>query len=241
MTTNDQAAMQAKIAKLLAQADDRAGTPEGDVFQAKAFELMAQYDIDEASARHGIKVSAEAEGRCFKISGKYVETQMILLNAICVQSYCQLVKTGSDVCWVYGMKTHLDNVEMLFNRLAPSMLAQTGKARPSYPVQDSGELRVFRRSFMRGFAFEVASRMRAARLAAEDANRSGSSSSGALVLVDDSKRATAAMYKAHGGNIRQTSTAARSDHGGTSQGRQAGAKANIGRDAAFSGSRRSLN
>ena len=241
-TTDTKTTIQARIAKLLAQADDRAGTPEGDVFQAKAFELMAQYDIEEAQARHGVRVQADAEGRCVVIRGKYAETQMMLLNAIAMESYCQVIKTANDTCWVYGMATHLDNVETLFARLVPSMLAQAGKARPSYPVRDSGELRVFRRSFMRGFAAEVRDRLQVARREAEARNRDadGSAGAGALVLVDDAQRAQVALRKAHP-RVRQTRSAARSDHGGTFQGRQAGAKANLGRSAGLAGSRRALN
>lgn len=242
MTTTAKKDMQDKVRKLLAQAEDRAGTPEGDVFQAKAFELMAQYDITEASARSGREMSADAEGREFKIVGKYAETQMLLLNAIAMQSYCQVVKVSNSVCQVYGMPTHLENVYDLFYRLAPSMVAQAGKARPSYEVRDSGELRVFRRSFMRGFAMEVSERLKKARIAAEQAQRdqtTGGGSAGALVLMDDAKRARAAMVKAHP-RLRQGRSAARTDHGGTYQGREAGARANLGRSTSLAGSRRAL-
>ena len=241
MTTTAKKAMQDKIAKLLAQAEDRAGTPEGDVFQAKAFELMAQYDIDEASARAGQTIPTDAESLQVKFTGRYVETQMILLNVIAMQSYCQVIKTSNDVCKVYGMRTHLDNVYDLFNRLAPSMVAQAGRARPSFPTNHSGELRVFRRSFMRGFALEVRDRLAKARQEAEAAQRAtnGGESSGALVLVDDAKRAQVALIKDHP-NVRQTRSAARSDSGGTAQGRNAGARANLNRNASFSGARRAL-
>jgi len=40
-----------KVGKLLRQAEDVAGTPEEQVFLAKAFELMAKYGIDESEAR----------------------------------------------------------------------------------------------------------------------------------------------------------------------------------------------
>lgn len=241
MTTTAKQDMQDKIAKLLAQAEDRAGTPEGDVFQAKAFELMAQYDIDEASARAGQTVPADAEQMTITLTGRYVETQMLLLNAIAMQSYCQVIKTANDTCQVYGMRTHLDNVYDLFNRLAPSMVAQAGRARPSYPTSHSGELRVFRRSFMRGFAYEVSERLAKARREAEAAQRaaSGGESTGALVLVDDAQRAQIAMRKAHP-NVRQGRSAARSDLGGTAQGRSAGSRANLNRSTSLGGSLRAL-
>lgn len=41
--------LKSKVAKLLRQAEDVAGTPEEAVFQAKAFELMAKYGIDQVS------------------------------------------------------------------------------------------------------------------------------------------------------------------------------------------------
>lgn len=235
------ATMQDKVRKLLAQAEDRAGTPEGDVFQAKAFELMAQYDIDEASARAGQTIQEGAVAMEFKISGKYTETQMLLLNAIVMQSYSQLIKTGSDTCVAYGMPTHLENIRELFYRLSPSMVAQAGKARPSYPTSHSGELRVFRRSFMRGFAYEVGARLQKARVQAEEATRTaqGGSGSGALVLMDDAKRAQVAMREAHP-RIRQGRSAARSDHGGTAQGRDAGSRANLGTNTRLAGSRTAL-
>ena len=37
--------IKAKVEKLLRQAADREGTPEGDAFREKAFSLMAEYGV----------------------------------------------------------------------------------------------------------------------------------------------------------------------------------------------------
>ena len=89
---------------------------------------------------------------------------------------------------------------------------------------------------------EVSERLKKARIAAEQAKRdqsTGGESAGALVLMDDAKRAQVAVRKAHP-RLRQGRSAARTDHGGTFQGREAGARANLGRSTSLVGSRRAL-
>ena len=40
--------LKSRVQKLLNQAADREGTPEGDTFYEKAFDLMARYGFDES-------------------------------------------------------------------------------------------------------------------------------------------------------------------------------------------------
>ena len=47
--SDELAAMKEKVQKLLALARDRQGTPEGETFENKAFELMAKYGVSAAA------------------------------------------------------------------------------------------------------------------------------------------------------------------------------------------------
>jgi hypothetical protein len=206
------------VAKLLRQAEDVAGTPEEQVFHAKAFELMAKYGLDIANIeahKEGLDVSQlpDAIKWSARISGKYAYQQLLLLHNISQALHCKTVYTtirdASDgkKCYalhVFGVPRHVERVEMLWNILQPQMLRLVGVVRPTairagyrydprigeYRESDGrGQVKAFRRAWIAGFGSSVGERIRE-----QEKKIIDSAGGGALVLYkDDSKRAEIAM------------------------------------------------
>lgn len=181
-----------RVQKLLNQAKDREGTPEGDAFYARAFELMAQYGYDErdlASPDAGDNVGH----RAYTFRGAYTDMQATLLHSIARSLHCtgftQRVYNSTRVkdADIFGLQRHLDRVDMLYALLLPVMLAESQKIRAT----NFGEsVVVMRRSFMQGFATSIGKRL----MKAEEGAAKGDSEY-ALVLVDDAAKAEQARSK----------------------------------------------
>jgi len=192
--------MKERVAKLLRQAEDQEGTPEGETFRAKAFELMAKYGIETAVTEMlrretGFSPSPDANRWEEPISGKYAAQQILLLTGIAQALHCKPAYTrlpdGSYVLYVFGVQRHLDRAGFLWSVLRPQMLRLVEKARPPYQAS-AGRVRSYRRAWIAGFAQTVS-----ARLAAEEARALSADESGALVLYqDDGERAEVALKKA---------------------------------------------
>jgi len=208
--------MKDKVAKLLRQAEDVAGTPEEAVFQAKAFELMAKYGIEQAevdAAKQGLDVSdlREAIKWTVTIEGKYAQAQMLLLHnlALALHSKTVYAKTayGELRMFVYGVPTHIERIQALWAILQPQMMRLVEKVRPDYDysghkydyatrqyvkTSGAGHLKSYRRSWIAGFGSAVGERLR------EQENKALEGSSGALVLFrGDTERAALAVRKEH--------------------------------------------
>lgn len=206
-----------KVAKLLGQAEDVAGTPEEGVFQAKAFELMAKYGISEAAvdaAKQGLDVSSLRDAISWKVTidGKYAQAQMLLLHNLAHALHGTTVysknRAGELVMTVYAVPAHLERVQVLWSILRPQMMRLVDTIRPDYDLSSykrvynyathefelkrtngSGRLKSYRRSWIAGFGSAVGERLRV-----EENKALQSDSSGALVLFKgDKERAEVAL------------------------------------------------
>lgn len=211
-----------RVAKLLRQAEDVAGTPEEAVFQAKAFELMAKYGIDQASvqaAKQGLDTSdlRDAIQWIVKIDGKYAQAQMLLLhnlaNALHSKTVYNKNRAGELHMYVYGVPTHIERIQMLWQILQPQMMRLVETVRPDYDYSQlkrrynydthqfetyrssgSGYLKSYRRSWIAGFGSAVGDRLRQQ----ENKALREAESSGALVLFQgDAEKAAVALRKEH--------------------------------------------
>lgn len=210
-----------KIAKLLRQAEDVAGTPEEAVFHAKAFELMAKYGIEEAqvdAAKQGLDVSdlRDAIKWTVRIQGSYASAQMLLLHnlALALHSKTVYVKSydGTYSMFVYGVPTHIERIKVLWEILQPQMMRLVKTIRPDYDLSTlkrrynyqthefetyrssgSGKLKSYRRSWIAGFGSAVGDRLRT-----QEKKALESDSSGALVLFrGDAEKADVALRTEH--------------------------------------------
>jgi hypothetical protein len=187
-----------KVAKLLRQAEDVAGTPEESVFQAKAFEILAKYGIDQATveaARAGINASelpADAIKLSVQITGTYAAAQTMLVNSVARALHCRCVYSragGEHVVHVYGMPHHVDRVRVLWDILRPQMVRQAGTVRPEW----GNHVKSYRRAWIAGFASTIGRR-----IAEQETKAVESAGGGALVLYkSDVQRAELALRKAH--------------------------------------------
>ncbi|WP_052071022.1 DUF2786 domain-containing protein [Rhodococcoides fascians] len=230
-------AMLDKVRKLLAQADDVAGTPEADAFNAKAFELIARYGIDETEARQRAgQGPAPIEVADFTIAGKYQTEQINLLHYLASALHCEAmwIKTRRDSLAgdrhvVYGTAMHIERVRILFSTLMPQMMAGAANAEANPWVSTQ----VWRRSWMRGFAATVHDRLAEAEKSATVDADAGT----ALVLVDDRKRASQKMYAdAEGSKISQIKSKAQYAAAAGRAGSEAASKVDLG-GASLRGSR----
>ena len=185
--------MTQRVRGLFAKAESVAGTPEADVFLAKAMELLAKYGIDESVARAGAGDDSSEIGTWeFIARGKYPLDQLLLVNSVSKALHCSAIRLdGGRTLRVYGAKRHLDRVEMLAGMLVAHMLATAGRAKSPNTARISTV--TYRKSVMRGFTSTVVARLREAE---ESATAETSDATGTgVVLLSDARRANAAMRK----------------------------------------------
>ncbi len=179
-----------RVQKLLNQAKDREGTPEGDVFYEKAFAMMAQYGFEQRDL-HQADDGDAVEHRHYQFTGSYTEMQAHLLHAIAAGLHCTGFtyrvprSTRVESVTVFGLRRHLDRMDMLYSLLLPVMMAGARRQRAKSWAQSTV---VLRRSYMGGFAASIASRLVAAEARAAEADGEY-----ALMLLDDSDKAHAAQ------------------------------------------------
>ena len=210
-----------KVRKLLNQAADREGTPEGDVFRDKAFALIAHYGLDPAKLGDPTDAGAEMKVVDLDMSGAYQRQQIGLLNALARALHCEVVLwsgggrglgRGADRGTLIGAARHVERVQLLFGMLCPHMLAGAARLRAG----DAARTARWRRSFMVGFATVVGDRLSAqergtAQRADEDGEaRGGAGASASLVLKNDAQRAREEMRRRYP-HLRRTESRARLD------------------------------
>lgn len=188
----DNETIKTKVEKLLRLAADQEGTPEGDACRDKAFELMAQYGVEESQLQ-----PEDAQGavrRDVKLSGTYTDMQYILLNALGTELHCQVLmfriphSSRVQEAVLFGRKHHVDRVMMLYGVLSPTMILGATKMAEMWP-DSHVSVTTQKRSWMRGFISQIATRLRDIESSyTEDYQRTssdGSVESGGLVLRRD--------------------------------------------------------
>lgn len=185
-----------KVEKLLRMAADREGTPEGDVFREKAFELMAQYGVEAAQLRSDNP--SDVVKREVEFAGTYTDMQFTLLNQLGTILHCQVimfkiprssrVKTGV----IFGCQHHVERVLMLHGLLANHMIMGAVKFADAYP-DPNVSVQTQKRSWMTGFIAEIGSRLQEAEAQHTAdytrANDNGEETPGAVVLREDRAKA----------------------------------------------------
>lgn len=226
MRTDDK--IKQRVQKLLDQARDQEGTPEGDAFYARAFELMAQYGYEQRDLRDNDDGS-EVGQRAYEFSGAYTDMQANLLLTIARALHCsgftQRVYNSTRIkdAVIFGCARHLERVDMLYALLQPAMLADAQLVRASHWGESAV---VRRRSFMSGFASSIGTRLAAAEKTVEDSN-----SGYGLVLLGDYDKAAAARdeFAAAEGFVLSGYSSKRSfDPDAYSAGHAAGERSDIG-------------
>lgn len=185
-----------KLAALLRQANDVAGTPEELVFRAKFAELAAKWGIDSERVAKFLETDdpfagmGDADHREVFLRGKYRNMQVVLLGSVSQALHSFAVQHHGYRLTLVGMADHLDRIEQLFELLREDMLTSAereGKEWARYYTP--GRLRVWRKSFMIGYTVKIAERL-------VEAESEAARQAGALVLYKtDEERATEKMLE----------------------------------------------
>ncbi|RKR89041.1 uncharacterized protein DUF2786 [Micromonospora pisi] len=216
-----------KVRKLLAMAEDPACTPaEAEAFTAKATELIARYGVDRALLAARDPATDSVGDRVVELLAPYALDKAGLLAAVAGALRCRAVRRRSEsgfAMHLFGFASDLERVELLFTSLL--VQAAHGLAATAVPVGDQPA--AFRRSWLAGFAYAVAERLRTAE--SEAAARPGTSTGGtsvALVLADRSSEVQRRMAEVY--PRLRTASARRLAGGGAGHGAEAGRRADLG-------------
>ena len=225
-------AMIERIRKLFAKAESTTSEHEKDALLSKAYDLLAKHGIEEALARGADDTEAETVTVWeFRPKGSYKLDQMILIGAVASALHCQTVRRGQDVAYVYGVKRHLDRIEMLGGFLVAYMLGNLATLKPPYGVHAT----TYRKSAMAAFASVVGSRLREAESKAKE--ESSDAAGAEIVLVSDARKAEQAMRAAH---PRAKSSQRRVSSAGYGEGSAHGNRVDLG-GASLSNRRRAIS
>ncbi|SBT50379.1 DUF2786 domain-containing protein [Micromonospora auratinigra] len=178
-------AMLSKVRKLLAQAEDPACTPaESAAFMAKATELIARYGVDRALLAARAPATDPVGDRVVDVVAPYARDKAGLLAAVAEPLRCRAVRRREGAGFamhLFGFASDLERVELLFT----SLLVQAAHGLAGAAVPAGEHPAAFRRTWLAGFAYVVAERLRAAEAGAVAASGEPSV---ALVLADRSDR-----------------------------------------------------
>lgn len=185
-----------KLAALLRQANDVAGTPEELVFREKFASLAAKWGIDSERVILFIETNdpfagmGDADHRHLYLQGKYRSMQSTLIGSIAQALHSYAVQSGSYRVTLVGMPDHLDRIEQLFSVIRDDMLDSAEReGREWRRIYEPGRLRVWRKSYMIGYIVRTTEMLVQAE---QDAAREA----GALVLYKtDEERAKEKMVE----------------------------------------------
>lgn len=219
-----------KIAKLLRQSESAAGTPEEAAFQIRAFELMAKWGIDEAVARmaaeqtHGAP-EKQASWIYLTTEGKYKPMQAHVIHMLAGAMQCkslQMATMGRITCKVYGVDEHLHRLRIMWDILRPQLLRGLKNAEPPFGYTHSGELRVYRRNWVAGYASQIAERIR-------NQENAAAAAAGALVLYKSDANKAMDLFTKENPRTRQVGRGRQYDPSGWAHGTRDGKSASLNR------------
>lgn len=182
-----------RVKKLLDRAADQQGTPEGDACFAKAFDLMSRYGFEERDLKNPDD-GDEVINKTFEFRGAYTDMQATLLQCLSEALHCKAYMTKRhrstkvmDMT-VFGLRRHMERVDMLFSLLNPKMLLLSKK---NTVVDLNGygvSATVRKRSFMTGFAVTMRQRLQESERKANAGDERY-----AVALIDDAAKAKQGM------------------------------------------------
>ena len=188
MSQNNSDKIKSKIQKLLNQAADRQGTPEGETFERKAFKLMAEYGVEQRDLpKDGEEIIIVMQE--YNFTGSYMNDQISLMHHIATALHCtgfakRTTGRQCDTYVLFGQEDHAERVDMLFSILSPQMAA-LAMDDSNYPVLSGASTVSRRKAFMSGFCAGIHQRITEAESNIADAQGGEGDNSYAVVLVND--------------------------------------------------------
>ena len=212
-----------RIRKLLAQAKDREGTPEGGVFQEKAFDLLARYGLTEFDVEDGQDDLGADLVEEFEVEGSYRIERQFLLACIADALGCVVVRyRGSGRIRIAGTRRNVERTCLLFDSLVLHMITEAGKLRGC--VHGGGTTQQIRHSFMLGYGSQIGKRLsEIENQVREEVRESGA----ALVPVDEKVRANQ-LIRQDGTRVARTRSRSSVHSGGYESGQEGANRADLG-------------
>lgn len=187
----DNEGMVSRVRKLFAKADSTTSEHERDALLTKAYDLLAKHGIEEALARGEDHDADTVTVWEFKPKGSYKLDQIMLIGVIAKALHCTAVRRGQEAALVYGVRRHLDRVEMLGGFLVAYMIGNLATLKAPHGIHAT----TYRKSAMAAFINTVGKRLRESE---DRAKEESSDSAGAgIVLLSDARKAAQAMNQAN--------------------------------------------
>lgn len=227
------------VVNLLKKAESVAGTPEEQTFKAKAMELIAKYNFDEARLRDTSQGKAEIVCEEIVFTGHHVKSQCNMFYYVAEALGCKAIQISSTTIEVFGTESAVDQADWLFNLVWFPALTQVMDPNATRHL-GRGEKTVWRRNFLQGYTASISRRIRDAynKAYADANNDAGGKSEAGLVLLDEAKRSRDAMLKSHPDAVVKRSNS-RANYGALLSGSNAAQRSDIGQSRM--GSQKALN
>jgi hypothetical protein len=225
------------IRGLLAKAEATDYPEEAEAFFAKASELIARFAIDEAMlwADADRSVRERPDELRLVVHAPYLAQKSVLVGAVAAAHGCRTVRLvsgagrRSEVVSVVGFPSELRWVETLVTSLLVQLTSAMLAAAPG--GLSAAQSASWRRSFIVGFADEVATRLQAdrRRAAASDSPPPGGSPTVAVVLASREDE-VARDFRRRFPSVRSSWASRGTSRSGRDAGRRAGREASLDRN-----------
>jgi len=169
------------IQKLLSRAEATDFDHERDACLSKVAELVARHSIEEALLRASVDDGARESPteRLMVVPSPYAARKVSLFGAVGEHAGCTVIDLGNDDTGVrrvaaVGFPSDLDRMEVLVTSLLVQ-LTRSMLSAPTRPRRTAGATAAWRRSFVSGFTWRVAERLREASRAEKAGTEGGHS------------------------------------------------------------------
>ncbi|WP_370944734.1 DUF2786 domain-containing protein [Amycolatopsis sp. cg5] len=241
---SDQETLLAKVRKLLAKAEDPGVTEaEADSYNTKAAELIARYGIDTAILADSGARADEITTIKIAMGNPYSRDKATLLTNIAHPLRCRslLHRWGQSVTevTVFGFRSDLERVELLYTSLLLQATTQLTRVRPEGFRAGFESIAAYRRTWLTGFATAVYLRLKATEERAARSHVTEPGTKSAALVVRDRNTLVEDAYDAKYGNLR-AAPRRRLTGSGYLDGHSAGERANLNPTGLGSGTRGAL-
>ncbi|GAA3576628.1 DUF2786 domain-containing protein [Amycolatopsis ultiminotia] len=220
-----------RVRKLLAKAEDPGVTAEeAELYNTKAAELIARHGIDDAVLAAAGQRSDEITVLKLPIDNPYSRDKASLLTSIAYPLRCRTllhrVGQGVESVTVFGFRSDLARVELLFTSLLLQASTQLNRVRPE-PRMFHESLAAYRRTWLHGFARAVHERLDHAEAEAARTHRpTAPGQPSAELIIRDRTAVVQQAFDREYGDLR-TATPRRLSGTGYREGHRAGTRATL--------------
>lgn len=209
-----------KIRKLMNQARDTEGTPESEVFQAKALDLLARYGLTETDVADANKDMNEHVIVTFDTPKFYrVQHQALLAHVGRALGVYVVRYTGIETNILSGTVRNIERLKILFETLSLHATAGASKVKGMGGISTQS----MRKSYWQGYSMRIAERIEEMEKEVHEELRE---TGAALVPVDEYEKAMKAMKERY--NVQTTASKQRIYNQGYNAGAERANSADIG-------------